>query len=108
MLSRSGYGAAAASGLRRSLTSNSVPSRQMANRMPASLRASATAAIALPRRCAILAHHSCSARVLSVFHRSSDHATSTKSARALLLPGLLIRPRCCFSPELYSRGTSPR
>jgi hypothetical protein len=39
--------------------------------MPASLRASATTAVAFPRRCAIRAHHSCSALVLSVFHRSS-------------------------------------
>ena len=88
--------------------SNSVPSRQSANRMPASFRASATTAVALPRLAAILVAHSCSAYVFGVFHLSSAHAASTSSALALLLPALLIRPRCCFSPELCSRGTKPR
>jgi len=64
--------------------------------------------IGLPRRCAIRAHHSCSAFVLSFFHRGSDQAASTISERARALPALLIRPRRCRSPELYSRGTSPR
>ena len=40
--------------------------------MPASFRAGATTAVAFPRRCAIRAYHSCSARLLSVFHRSFE------------------------------------
>ena len=39
--------------------SNSVPSRHSAKRMPASFRASATAAVALPCLAAILVTHSC-------------------------------------------------
>lgn len=93
---------------RSSRGSNSVPSLQIAYMMPASLRARATTAVGLPRRCAILAHHSCNAFVLSVFHRSSAQAASTSSDRAPTLPALLIRPRCRRSPELYSRGTSPK
>lgn len=84
-----------------------MPSRQTAYRMLANFLASAITATALPRRCAILAHHSCSARVLSVFHRSSHQAASTSSALALLFPALLILPRCGFSPELYSRAPAP-
>ena len=87
---------------------DSVPSRQTANMMPASFRAGATTAVAFPRRCAIRAHRSCSAFVLSVFYRNSDRAASTISDLARALPALLIRPRRCLSPELYSRGTSPR
>lgn len=50
--------------------------------MPASFRASATTAVAFPRRCAILAHHSWSTRVLSVFHRSTAHAAATSRESA--------------------------
>lgn len=110
-LQQGGYAAPGDAGAppgRSSRGSNSVPSRQTASMMPASLRASATTAVGLPRRCAIHAHHSCSSLVLSVFHRSTAHAASTSSDRARTLPALLIRPRCCRSPELYSRGTSPK
>lgn len=92
----------------RCLGLNSVPSRQMANIIPASLLAKATTIVALPRRIAILVAHPCNACVFGVFHLKSAQAASTSSDLALLLPALLIRPRCCFSPELYSRGTSPR
>src|SRR3954462_7960215 len=85
--------------------SNSVPSRHSAKRMPASFRASATTAVALPRLAAILIAHSCSPWVFGVFHLRSAHAASTSRDLALLFPALLIRPRCCFSPELCSRGT---
>src|SRR5215213_8617219 len=73
--------------------SNSVPSRHSAKRMPASFRASATTAVALPRLAAILATHSCSACVFGVFHLRSAHAASTSKDLALLFPALLIRPR---------------
>lgn len=60
---------------------NSVPSRHSAKRMPASFRASATAAVALPRLAAILVAHSCSPCVFGVFHRRSAHAASTSKAQ---------------------------
>ena len=88
-----GYAGVGAPRGRSSCGSNCVPSLQTANMMPASLRASATTAVALPRRCAIRAHHSCSAFVLSVFHRGSDQAASTTGERARALPALLILPR---------------
>ena len=56
--------------------SNSVPSRHSAKRMPASFRASATTAVALPRLAAILVAHSCSLWVFGVFHLRSAHAAS--------------------------------
>jgi hypothetical protein len=49
--------------------------------MPASFRASATTAVGLPRLCAILAHHSCSALVLSVFHRRGKKVAAVALAR---------------------------
>src|SRR5829696_19225 len=49
-----------------SMAGLSVPSRHSAKRMPASFRASATAAVALPRLAAILVAHSCSPCVFGV------------------------------------------
>jgi hypothetical protein len=58
----------------------------------------------------------CRARPPDVFHhvgRSGlvglgPHAHSTNSERKRESPCLVMCPRCCFSPELYSRGTRPR
>ena len=57
--------------------------------MPASFRVSATTAVGLPRRCAILAHHSCSALFLSVLHRRTVHAASSSALGRTLLTGCL-------------------
>jgi hypothetical protein len=73
--------------LRSLLTSYAVPSRQMANRIPASFRASATAAIRLPRLAAMRSAHSRSGAVAGCFARPRMHqAASTSSQRVRLLP----------------------
>jgi len=77
--------------------------------MPASFLANATAAIFLPRRRAIfMAHARNSAVAAPLFRQMIPQATSTNKLLIRLFPALLIRPRACFSPELNSRGTSPK
>ena len=85
-----------------------VRSRHNANRIPASLRARATVATRLPRRTSIRCAHIRRPADSAVLDRRTAHAASTSSHRARAFPLLVILPRCCFSPELISRGTSPR
>ena len=85
----------------------SVPSRHIANEMPASLRAKATAAMRLPRRSAIRLAHARSASVSARPLRNNCHEASTRSARVRRLPVLVMWPRRCGCPLLSSRGTNP-
>ena len=85
-----------------------VSSRHMAKRIPAIRRASATAAICFPRRAAMRRPHTLSPCVPGAVPRISVQAASTSSHRTRALPRFVKCPRCCFSPELLSPGTSPR
>ena len=81
-------------------------SRHIAYRIPARRRASATAAMRLPRRAAILSPHARSAAVSGDLERRRRQPASTKRYRAREFPAFVMRLR--FSAELCSPGTSPR
>src|SRR5260370_4637645 len=104
------YATCVATTARRTLdASYTVPSRQIAKRIPASRRARATTAIGRPRRPAMRSAHSRSAAVSHCFRRRRmHHAAWTNSHRMRPLPALVIRPRRWISLELHSEGTSPR
>src|SRR5260370_32024082 len=70
--------------------------------------ASATTAIILPRRAAIRSAQSLSTSVRGLRNRRIESATCTSKYRRRPLPALVMRPLCCFSPELISLGLSPR
>ena len=61
-----------------------------------------------PRRTSILCAHIRKPADSAVLDRHTAHAASTSSHRARPFPLFVILPRCRFSPELISRGTSPR
>src|SRR5512145_571714 len=86
-----------------------VPSRSMAHNTPASLRARATTAIFLPRVCTMWSAHFRNGS-WQQRKRRIDHADWTSSARAWVLPCLVILPSLRFEgpPVVFSPGTSPK
>jgi transposase len=82
------------------------PSRQIANRMPAIFRASATIAIRLPRRFSI----SCAQRTIGSFgrQRRATQQAWTSTHRILADPALVIAVVRFRSPLECSPGTRPR
>src|SRR5579863_8702501 len=86
-----------------------VPSRQTANRIPASRRARATTATYFPRRLATLVVQRLKGSASAVGReRRTAQAAWTSRRRMRVPPCFVIRPREVFSPELCSRGTNPR
>ena len=85
-----------------------VPSRSRAKRMPAKRRAKATTAMKRPRRAARRSVQAHRATVVGCRTRRMDTAAWTNSERTRGGPALVMRPRRWPSPELHSRGTSPR
>ena len=81
----------------RSLASKGALSLNIAKRMPAVFRASATAATFLPRLASMRDAHSQSGLAAAFLSRIVESATCTNSLRTFPLPVLVIRPRCCFS-----------
>ena len=82
-----------------------VPSRQSANMIPASFRASATMAMNLPRRSAIVLAH-CTIGSFGRM-RNAAHAAWINMRRTAAGPALVMPVRRWRSELEFSPGTSP-